>query len=396
MPVRFLKKRVLSPITEFVAAQSSGALLLFAAAVLALLLANSIYASDFFSVLNWRLPWSSADGLAQQPLQFWVNDGLMAIFFLLVGLEIKRELVVGELSTFKQAAFPVAAAMGGMIIPAVIYLSMTRATPHQNGWGIPVATDIAFSLGVLGLLGKKAPLSLKIFLTAFAIADDLGAVVVIALFYSAGIHLLSLLGCAACGIALLILNFRKTQSVWPFLAVGLLLWYACYRAGINTTISGIVTALFIPIRNGTGTGSPAERLEHALENLVGFWIIPLFGFANAGVKFTGGQGLSDPISLGVVLGLVIGKPLGIFGFAWLSVKSKLAKLPPEIQWQQVLGVGMLGGIGFTMSLFTSGLAFQDLAQQEASKVGILLGSLVSGVLGAVFLSVFARRRASKR
>lgn len=384
MPGGFLKKRVISPIAEFVSTQSGGALALFAAAAIALLVSNSIYATEFRGIWEWRLPWGTPDGLLQQPLQFWINDGLMTFFFLLAGLEIKRELAIGELSSLKLAAFPVASAIGGMLIPAVIYVSLNPSGAALKGWGVPMATDIAFSLGVLGLLGKRIPLSLKVFLTAFAIADDLGAVIVIALFYSAGVQLLGILGILTCGVALLILNAGGTKVLWPYMAVGALLWYACYRGGVHTTVAAIVTAMFIPIKakqEERDETAPSVLLEHRLETPVGYWIVPLFGLANAGVPLSGASIVSDPVSLGTVIGLVVGKPLGILSFAWLSVKLRMAKLPEGVGWGLIAGAAILGGIGFTMSLFIAGLAFGGDEHHSAAKIGILAGSLIAALAG---------------
>lgn len=390
MPNRNARSRALSPLAEFVASQSGAAVILFVAATLAILLANSIYASDYFHFWELHLPWDSEDGLLQKPLHFWVNDGLMAVFFLLVGLEIKRELAIGELSNLRVAMLPVLAAIGGMVVPAGIYLSMNPNWPERSGWGIPMATDIAFSLGVLSLMGKSIPTALKVFLTAFAIIDDIGAVIVIAFFYTSKLNVLPLLGSTMAVLALAAFSIGKIRSIWPYLLVGALLWYGFYRSGIHTTIAGVVTALFIPTLTGqhgteSESKSPAVQLEHWLEKPIALWVIPLFGFANAGVELGSGDGIDQRVSLGVLVGLVLGKPAGIFLLSWLGCRMKLVALPDGVTWRQLLGVGILGGIGFTMSLFITDLAFAEASFRNAAKIGILVATGVAAVVGALVL-----------
>lgn len=337
-------------------------------------------------------------GLLAKPLHFWINDGLMALFFLLVGLEIKRETLVGELASFRKAALPIAAAFGGMIVPAGLYVVFNHGGPGAAGWGMPMATDIAFALGVLALLGDRVPTSLKVFLAALAIADDIGAVLVIAFFYTAQISWLSLGVGSLFFVALLTANRAGARHLLIYAILGVGLWLAFLQSGIHATVAGVLLAIAIPARQRTtnravltSNESPMLRLEHALIPWNRYLIMPVFALANVGVALGGGAARSvvAPVSLGVICGLVIGKPTGIVLFSWLATRTRLAAMLDGIGWRQIVGVGMLGGIGFTMSLFIANLAFGEAHVLETAKVGILVASVVSGIAGAI---VLVRRR----
>lgn len=368
----------------FVQNQAAGGILLMAAATLALIVANSPVAPIYFATL--------ASYVAGLSVLHWINDALMAVFFLLVGLEIKREVLLGQLSTWSQRALPGFAALGGMVLPALVYLSVNLGEGGAPmGWAIPAATDIAFALGVLSLLGPRVPVSLKIFLTALAIIDDLGAVLIIAAFYTADVNFIAL-GSAALAAAVLVgMNRGGVQRLLPYVLVGALLWFCFLKSGVHATLAGVVLALTIPLRVPTlrdPDAAPLLRLEHALVPWVTFLIIPIFGFANAGVSFAGMSlaSLSEPVPLGVALGLFVGKQIGVFGFAMLAIKLRLAVMPSGAGWVQLYGVALLCGIGFTMSLFIGLLAFNDApALQDATKLGVLLGSVASAICGALLL-----------
>ena len=376
------KPRPLSAIRTALTGEAGGGLVLMAAAAAALAVANSGLGPAYERTLH--LP------LGPLSLQHWINDGLMAVFFLLVGLEIKREALDGRLRTWPDRALPGLAALGGMVVPALVYLAFNRGETAR-GWAIPAATDIAFALGVLALLGKRAPVSLKIFLSAVAIVDDLGAVIIIALFYTSGLDPL-MLGLAAAALALLVrLNRMGVARLSPYLLIGLALWVFVLRSGIHATVAGVLLAFTIPIRPSPGRPddphSPLHQLEHALTPVVAYAIVPVFGFANAGVSLAGlsWDALAQPVTLGVALGLFVGKQAGIFASVRLAVALGLAGRPAGTTWMQVYGVSALCGIGFTMSLFIGGLAFASPEQLTATKIGVLAGSLLSGLLGALIL-----------
>lgn len=372
---------------EFFKSETAGGILLMLVTVLALGVANSPLAPVYFNALQ-----VSVGGLS---VLHWINDGLMALFFLLVGLEIKRELTDGELSSWRGRVLPGAAALGGVVLPAIFYVLIARGAPGAlQGWAIPAATDIAFSLGVLALLGTRAPPSLKIFLTALAILDDLAAVLIIALFYSAGFSpgFLGLAGAAL--LALAGLNRMGVRRLWPYLLLGALLWFCVLKSGIHATIAGVLLALVIPARAEKGAPpSPGLRLEHALLGWASFVIVPLFAFANAGVSLRGVtlNALVQPVTLGVAAGLFLGKQVGVFGAVWLAVRLGWAKLPAGASWLSIWGVAILCGIGFTISLFIGALAFGDAGAQTAAKLGVLAGSLLSGLAGWLVLALAARR-----
>jgi NhaA family Na+:H+ antiporter len=380
-----LRPRPLSTIRRLLQAEAAGGYVLMAAAALAMIVANSALSEDYFHSLHLDF--------AGMSLLHWVNDGLMALFFLLVGLEIKRELIDGEMSSWPRRILPGAAALGGMVMPALIYLAINRNQPaNLDGWAIPAATDIAFALGVLALLGNRVPTSLKLLLTAIAIIDDLGAILIIAIAYTDSLNLAAL-GAAAAGLAVLVaLNRRGVQSLLPYLLIGTGIWFAVLQSGIHATLAGVAVAFTIPLRDSGSApedhGSPLLRLEHALAPFTAFLIVPIFGFANAGVDLRG-MGLADavaPVPLGVALGLLIGKQLGVFGAIATLVKLNLADLPAGADWWQVWGLSLLCGIGFTMSLFIAALAFgEGTSQDAAAKLGILGGSILSAVAGWLVL-----------
>lgn len=359
-------------------------------AAVAMVWANSPWGAGYAALWNTKFTVAYGEGLGiSKALVLWVNDGLMAVFFLLVGLEIKRELMTGELASPRKAALPAAAALGGMVVPALIFAVFNAGRETQAGWGIPMATDIAFSLGVLAILGKRAPLSIKVFLTALAIVDDLGAVLVIALFYTAKIQWV-MLG-ASLAFWLLAVLFGRIGGRHPvvFIALGAAVWYCMLKSGVHATIAGVLMALAIPGKMLPSEADPAtERWEHALHPWVAFIIMPVFALANSGVLITErfAASLLSPGALGIIAGLVLGKPIGIALFSWLAVKSKLAELPPSMNWGSVAGVGVLAGIGFTMSLFVAELAYPGSPKLlNTAKAGIIVASLIAGLLGYVLL-----------
>lgn len=381
--------RIQNTIRKFLDSESSGGLLLIATAVIALIVANSPLAEAYFAALHVYI--------GPLSVQHWINDALMAVFFLMVGLEIKREMVDGHLSSWPRRILPGAAAAAGMAVPALIYLAF-NAGGAAHGWAIPTATDIAFALGVISLLGPRVPTSLKVFLAALAIIDDLGAVVVIGLFYTSGVSLPDV-ALAALVLAVLIgLNRAGVQKLSPYLLLGLALWVFTWRSGIHATIAGVLLALTIPLKRTIASPeahpgeSPLHRLEHALITPVAFFIVPLFGFANAGVSFAGLgiDALTAPVTMGVAAGLALGKLVGVFGAVFVLVRSGLASLPAGASWMQVLGTALLCGIGFTMSLFISLLAFDDPLLQDEAKIGILIGSLIAGAAGYCVLRLAKR------
>jgi Na+:H+ antiporter, NhaA family len=371
--------------------EASGGLVLMAAAALALIIANSPVAPAYFGALHAYL--------GPLSVLHWINDALMALFFLLVGLEIKREILDGQLSSWSRRALPGIAAAGGMAVPALIYVTFNWSDPNTlRGWAIPSATDIAFTLGVLSLLGPRVPTSLKVFLTALAIIDDLGAVAIIAVFYTGDLSLLDL-GLAAAVVAVLVgLNRRGVARLWPYLLLGVVLWFFVLRSGVHATIAGVVLALTIPLQASPGrpddmAGSPLHRLEHGLHHWVAFGVVPVFGFANAGVSLAGltADTLLDHLTLGVAVGLVLGKLIGVFGSAALTIRLGLADLPMGASWLQLVGVSLLCGIGFTMSLFIGLLAFaNNPVLQDEVKIGILCGSSLAGLLGWAVLRIAPR------
>lgn len=373
-----------SLLQRFLQSESKAGVILIICTLISLLLANSPLAEQYLSI--WHLQ------IGGFTVEHAVNDGLMAIFFLLVGLELEREIYIGELADIKAALLPIFAALGGMVCPALIHWLFNGGTAAQGGAGIPMATDIAFALGVLMLLGKRVPLSLKVFLTALAIIDDLGAILVIALFYSKGLAW-GYLGAAIAIFALLgLLNRLRVYVLWPYLLLGAVAWYCMLHSGVHATITGVVLAFLIPFGNGDEK-SPSHRLEHQLTGVVAYAILPIFALANTAIAIPSAwaQQLLSANSLGIMLGLVVGKPVGIVLFSALAVSLGWSKLPADIRWSQVMGAGMLGGIGFTMSIFITLLAFDDPALIVASKIAIMLASVMAGILGLLWLKMVSTK-----
>ena len=379
----------IATIREFLRLEAAAGIVLVMAAGLALVMANSALAPFYRVFLEVPVVVQVGALTLAKPLLLWINDGLMAIFFLLVGLEIKREVLQGELSSWSQASLPGLAALGGMAVPAVIYVLINLGDPVTlRGWAIPTATDIAFALGVLALLGSRVPAALKIFLLALAIMDDLGAIVIIAVFYTADLSVISL-GLAAAGIVMLALfNVFGVVRLAAYVMVGLAVWVCVVKSGVHATLAGVAVALFIPLKAKTEDDrSPLEHLEHTLHPWVAFAILPFFAFANAGVSLEGltPASLFTPVPLGIAAGLFIGKQVGVFGFTYGAVRLGLARRPEGVTWLHVSGLALLTGIGFTMSLFIGTLAFDDMAHATGVRLGVLLGSLLSAVGGYVLL-----------
>ena len=435
-PLEPLFERILSPFEAFLRRTTAGGIVLMATTVAVLGLATVLGADKIHAFWQQRSSFAIG-GLLRIELtwQHWVNDGLMALFFLLVGLELKREILVGELSSLKDAALPVIAALGGMVVPAIVYTAFNAGTPTAHGWGIPMATDIAFAVGILVLLAWRIPKNLIIFLTALAIADDLGAVLVIAVFYTADLDLRSLAAAAAMLALLVLFNRGGIRSQMAYIIVGVPLWYALHASGVHATLAGILLAATIPARStytpadferrikeldaafraegrdqqtpdnplsnyrmaaiahamehsAAAVQTPLQRIEHGLTPWVTFVVIPLFALANAGIDLTSiawNDALSNRVTVGVVAGLVIGKSLGVGLFSWVAIRLRLARLPSGVEWKHLFGAAWLAGIGFTMSLFIAQLAFQSAEFVEQAKLGILLGSAISGVIGLIWL-----------
>jgi Na+:H+ antiporter, NhaA family len=424
-------ERLVRPFQAFAARESSGGILLLLATLVALVWANSPWARSYFALWHTTLTLGFGENTSVHDLHFWVNDGLMALFFFVVGLEIKREFLVGELASPRQAALPIVAALGGVLVPAAIYSVLNVGGPGARGWGIPMATDIAFVIGVMALLGSRVPTSLKVFLTALAIVDDIAAVLVIALFYTGQISWEALGIAALCLVVLAAANRLGVRHPLPYALLGLLLWIAVLQSGVHATIAGVLLALTIPSRTELNPSEflqrsrgvldhfehtaqrektvmndeeqqaaiealessceqvqpPLHRLEHALHPWVTFLVMPVFALANAGLVFDGQTltNIMQPIPLGVVLGLLLGKPIGITLASWLAVHFRLGVLPAGTTWLQIHGAGWLGGIGFTMSIFVAGLAFQEEALLNMAKLGIFTASLMAGIVGSVLL-----------
>jgi Na+:H+ antiporter, NhaA family len=388
--LRTLTRRPRSAMRAFLRSEAAGGILLMAAAALAMLAANSNADQTYFFLRDLQVGPELTPKLGPMTVHLWINDGLMALFFMLVGLEIKREFLDGHLSSWADRRLPFIAAAGGMLVPAFVYLTVAGGDPAlTRGWAIPAATDIAFALGLLALLGKRAPTSLKLFLTTVAIVDDVGAVAIIALFYTAKINAMAL------GLALVVLAVMfgmnragVRQPLWYVFGF-VALWYFTLLSGVHATVAGVLAALAIPIKNTPGTpdaeDSTLHRMEHALHPWVAFGIVPLFGFANAGVALGDGALPHAVLPLGITLGLFVGKQVGVFGSVWLAIKLKFATRPAHASWTQVYGVALLCGIGFTMSLFIGGLAFPVQPEADAVKIGVLLGSLVSALAGVAVL-----------
>ncbi len=372
--------------------QSSGIILIFCV-LISLLIANSAAAEGFQNILDKEI------GIHLFHLNYsvstWINDGLMAIFFLLVGLEIKREMMEGELSSFKNASLPIFAAVGGMLVPAVIFSAFNSGTEYSNGWGIPMATDIAFSLAIISMLGSKIPNSIKIFLAALAIVDDLGAILVIAIFYTDQIHWMYLLLSLGVTVLLFLLNFLKVTKLIFYIIPGLFLWYFLHHSGIHATIAGVLLAFSIPTNASNVKISPLEKLEHQLHLPVSFFIMPIFALANTNITFNSSmvEGLTSTLGLGIILGLILGKLIGINLFSFIAIKLKISSLPQNSSWFQMLGVGLLAGIGFTMSIFIALLSFKEQIEiQDEAKFAILIASFLAAILGYIILNISSKKQ----
>ncbi len=433
---------LLGGFAEFLSLEIAGSVVLLCATVLALVIANSPAHTAFESLLHVEIGMHIGQWSFEQSLKHWIDDGLMAVFFFVIGLEVKREVVVGELSKPRQAMLPILAAVGGMLVPAVIYLSFNAGGAGARGWGIPMATDIAFALGVLAVLGSRAPASLKLFLTALAIADDIGAILVIALFYTSGISL----GWLAAGVlllgVLLLLNRFRIDATMPYALIGLGVWLCFLNSGVHATIAGVLVAFTIPTRAkmeplafvslardeleaiedadapeahlldddvqqshayeigrcSAFISSPLQRMEHGLHPFTTFVVLPLFALANANLRLVGldvAALLVQPVTLGIFFGLLVGKPVGIVAFSWMAIKARVADLPAGLTWRHMVGAGILGGIGFTMSLFVANLAFTDPILLDEAKLAVLFTSVVAGAAGFVFLRATAKATAAE-
>ncbi|WP_038891366.1 Na+/H+ antiporter NhaA [Vibrio campbellii] len=369
-------------IRDFFKMESAGGILLVIAAAIAMTIANSPLGESYQAMLH-----TYVFGMS---VSHWINDGLMAVFFLLIGLEVKRELLEGALKSKETAIFPAIAAVGGMLAPALVYVAFNAGDPEAiSGWAIPAATDIAFALGIMALLGKRVPISLKVFLLALAIIDDLGVVVIIALFYTGDLSTMALLvGFAMTGV-LFMLNAKEVTKLTPYMIVGAILWFAVLKSGVHATLAGVVIGFAIPLKGKKGEHSPLKHMEHALHPYVAFGILPLFAFANAGISLEGVSmsGLTSMLPLGIALGLLVGKPLGIFTFSWAAVKLGIAKLPQGVNFIHIFAVSVLCGIGFTMSIFISSLAFANVSPEfdTYARLGILMGSTTAAIIGYALL-----------
>ncbi len=378
--------RILSPIKEFIQDSRAVGITLLVCTIVSMVISNTAWSESYigFWEKELHLPW---EGLhLPHSVLHWINDGLMALFFLLVGMEIKRELLVGELSSIKKSILPIVGAIGGMVVPALIYVAWNGGTPYAHGWGIPMATDIAFSLGILSLLGRKAPLSLRIFLTALAIIDDLGAIVAIAIFYTSTISWTYLGLAGLIMVVLIVMNLLKVQRHLPYFLLGAILWYLVFNSGVHATVAGVLLAFTIPLKK-------IGKLEHALHDPVNFIILPLFALANTAILLPTEFAVvfTSNVHHGILTGLFIGKPLGITLLCFLTVKLGLASLPDNLRWGHIVGMGLIAGIGFTMSIFIAALAFDTPDVQLIAKVAIIGASLVSGVSGYLYLKLMARR-----
>lgn len=383
-------------ISSFLKKESSAGILLICSAALALLLANTGLSVFYEGFLTTHFEVRLGAASIGKPLLLWINDGLMAIFFFLIGLELKREIIEGELSDIRRVMLPAIGALGGMIVPTLIYIYFNHSEPdNMRGWAIPAATDIAFALGILALLGSRVPTSLKVFLTGVAIFDDLGAILIIAFFYTENIAFTALYIVAFAVVVLFILNRRNVDSKSYYIFIGVIMWIAMLKSGVHATLTGVLLAMFIPVKSKTGDSSPLKSMEHDLHSLVAFFILPIFAFANAGIYLgdVSFADLSHPVPIGIALGLIVGKLVGVFSFSYIAVKLKLTSLPAGMNTLSLLGISALCGIGFTMSLFIGSLAFGDASVNLAvdERLGILLGSVVSGILGYVIIAMSLRK-----
>lgn len=422
-------EKILQPVSKFIHQEFTGGIILFASVVIAILWAN-FSESGYHHFWETKFIISIGEKGINAPLHVWINDGLMALFFFVIGLELKREFIAGELSTYKKAFLPMVAALGGMLVPALIYAAINKGEPSINGWGIPMATDIAFALAILSLAGKHIPYSLKVFLSALAVADDLGAVLVIAFFYTAHIAIIPLLIASSLLLLLFIGNLLGIRSIIFYLIIGVIIWICFLASGVHATMAGVLVAFMIPARTkideknfvenvrrysekfelaipqrgtlitseqhqtiekikqlSTDAETPLQKVEYALHPWVAFVIMPLFALANAGMHIDSNfiSSLNNPVSIGVITGLTLGKFIGVLSFTWLTVQLKIAVLPTHVTWKHITGIAMLAGVGFTMSLFVTGLAFKNASMIDDAKYGILLASLIAGIAGTIVL-----------
>ena len=391
------KKRILKPlqiIAEFIRLESSSGIILFAAAVAALFIANSRLDVYYQLFLHTSLGWEIGQFQISTTVTFLINDLLMAVFFLLVGLEIKREVILGELNSLAKVSLPAIAALGGMVVPALIYILLNRNDSFAlRGWAVPTATDIAFALGIMALVGKRIPLSIKLFLMALAIFDDIGAIIIIAVFYQGAISWVALGGAGLCVALLWVLNKSGVARLWPYLLLGACLWVLLLKSGIHPTLAGVLLALTIPVKGVNH--SPLQVLERRLHPWVAYAVLPLFSFANAGISFAGFQfkELFTPLSVGIMGGLFLGKQIGVFVSTWLAIRLRITPMPKDANWLQIFGVSLLCGVGFTMSLFIGQLAFDDMdsGYPVLVRFGVIMGSFLSGICGYYLLRLGTRR-----
>lgn len=390
-------EKTFTRIQTFIKMEASSGLILMGVAVLAVFAANSALSSYYESFLGTHIKIGVGSFEIAKPALLWINDGLMAIFFFLVGLEIKREVLAGELSSFDKAVLPVLAAIGGMVVPGLVFFAINSGSPENlNGWAIPTATDIAFALGILALLGNRVPVTLKIFLLAIAIIDDLGAIVIIAVFYTSDLST-NALTLSMPGFALAVtLNRMRVRQAMPYVLIGILMWVCVLKSGVHATLAGVLIALTIPMKAPYHERSLLHRMEKGLHHWVAFLILPVFAFANAGVSLQGVSvsDLLQPLPLGIAAGLFFGKQIGVFAFTWLGVVTGLAKLPQGVGWRHVYGVACLTGVGFTMSLFIGSLAFGADEAMNAVRLGVIAGSVLSGILGFAMLRTAASHKAA--
>ena len=374
--------------TEFFNSEKAGGFILIGCTIVSIIIANSGAGDSYLHFWHKEIGLNSGQLHLRYPIEYWINDGLMTIFFLLVGLEIEREIYIGELSNFRNASLPVFAAIGGMIVPAIFHFALNTGTGTQAGFGIPMATDIAFALGVLSLLGNKVPASLKIFLTAFAIIDDLGAIIIIAVFYTETFSFFYFGLAMGIFTLLIVFNRFRFHNLLFYLLPGVVMWYCMLQSGVHATVSGVLLAFALPFGNGD-ENSPSYKLQHFLHKPVAFIILPLFALANTGIVFTIGwyTHLTNRNSLGILLGLIAGKPLSILLFAFAAVKLKISRLAEDITWNHIIGAGFLGGIGFTMSIFITLLAFKNEVLVVDSKIAVLISSIVAGISGFIYLKL---------
>lgn len=395
--------KIIKVFQDFFQSTASGSIVLISFTILSMIWVNSNYGNSYHTLWDTPHTYNILEFIINFNLHQFVNDGLMVVFFFLVGIEIKRELVVGEISEFKKAMLPLIGALGGVLVPALIYTLFNYNRSSINGWAIPMATDIAFALGVLALLGNKVPIGLKVFLTALAIIDDLAAILVIAIFYTASLNVLSLFFAALIIAFMIVLNLMNIQKPIVYIFIGIILWFAILQSGIHSTIAGVVTALLIPIKKSNKRKNneedeksfPIDKIEHKLALLVSFFIIPIFALVNSGIELHNFSfsNFQNSISIGIFLGLIIGKPLGVFTFVWLSVKYKFASLPKDLNLKEMLGVSILCGIGFTMSIFVSNLSFElGSSDLNLAKTSILFASTISAILGFLYLHFSLRKK----